>query len=85
MIFTQSRDRINRIGRDIYIVRIQNRFHIMNMYSDNSVIDLGDYPTKEIAEAVIRDIFKSIKIKKKSFCMPNDILQVQRTMKGEDL
>lgn len=76
MIFTQNRKRINKIGRDIYILQIGNRFHVMNKYSDDNVIDLGDYPTNEIAEAVIGDIFKFIRTRKESYCMPKDILQV---------
>lgn len=71
MIFTQGRESIVKAGKEIYVLKIQDTYHIMNKYSSDEVIDLGEYSTPGVASKVLKDIFQFIRSKKETYCMPD--------------
>lgn len=69
MIYCQDRNRVTRTGSDIYIVKSENSYQVINKDRGKETV-LGRYDDAKVAEETLKTIFQYIRCKKPCYCMP---------------
>lgn len=69
MIYCQDRNRVTRAGSDIYIVKSENNYQVVNEDREKETV-LGEYDKLNIAEETLKTIFQYIRCKKPCYAMP---------------
>lgn len=73
MIFCQNRRVVEKVGKRIYIVYSNGKYQIMNRHNDNEVTILGEYEKESNAQEVVREIFRQMRNKYDTYCMPEKL------------
>ena len=71
MIFCQDKEKIEQIGRRVYILKIADTYQVLSKRNDSDVTVLGEYKNHRDAGEVLKTIFQYIRAKKESYCMPD--------------
>ena len=69
MIYCQDRSRVTRTGSDIYIVKSETNYQVVNEDREKETV-LGEYKTLDVAEETLKTIFQYIRCKKPCYAMP---------------
>ncbi len=69
MIYCQDRSRVTRTGSDIYIVKSETNYQVVNEDRGKETV-LGEYKTLDVAEETLKTIFQYIRCKKPCYAMP---------------
>ena len=72
MIFRQDRKAIEQLGKRIHIVKVGDKYQVVNRFSDNEVTELGEYEKEINAREVLKRISRYIREKYRTYNMPED-------------
>lgn len=69
MIYCQDRGRVTRTGSDIYIVKSESNYQIINEDRGKETV-LGRYDNENVADETLKTIFQYLRCKKPCYAMP---------------
>lgn len=72
MIFRQDRKAIEQLGKRIHIIKVGDKYQVVNRFNDNEATVLGEYEKEINAREVLKRISRYIREKYRTYNMPED-------------